>query len=678
MGEATTTTDARGLTDLARSYGVLTSYTDLTGVERAASVEALLAVVRALGAPVERIEDVDDALREREARALERIVEPVVVLWEGDPAEVRLRLSGDELGRRVDCRLETEDGRIQEWAGEGPVVRLPIEPPLGYHDLTVRVAGRAGACRLIVAPPTAHDPRRRAWGAFLPLYALRTRRTAGVADFGDLEALLEWTAARGGSVVGTLPLFAAFLSRPFDPSPYAPVSRLFWNELFVDLERAPELERSSEAQAALDAARPRLRALCRSRLVDYRRVAALKRDVGERLAREFWAGSEWGSEAFTRFLATNPTAREYAAFRAACEGRAGAWPTWPEGLRDGPLREGHYDDAAARYHLYAQWLAHRQLDALVERTGRRGAGLYLDLPLGVHPDGYDAWRWKGLFAEGAASGAPPDDFFAGGQDWGFRPLHPEKIREDGYRYLAACLRALFRHADVVRLDHVMGLHRLFWVPTGLGAMDGVYVRYRQDELYAVLCLESRRHRTALVGEDLGTVPPGVREALEEHGIRRMVVLPFELRDGPALAPVPERSAASIGTHDMPPFAGWWEGLDPGRRAAFAEALRREGFLAPDAFQGVPESQRPRPILEAALERFAASPARLAVVNLEDLWLETRPQNEPGTTMDERPNWRRKARYMLETFADMPEVVEPLARVAARRDPAPTRDEEVER
>jgi 4-alpha-glucanotransferase len=279
------------------------------------------------------------------------------------------------------------------------------------------------------------------------------------------------------------------------------------------------------------------------------------------------------------------------------------------------------------------------MEDLRRTANRAGTGLYSDLPLGVHPDGYDAWKERGIFVEGVNAGAPPDPFFTGGQNWGFHPIHPERIREQGYDYWSRCLRHSMRFASMLRLDHVMGLHRLFWVPKGFPAREGVYVRYRAEELYAVLRRESRRNRCAVIGEDLGTVPRQVRRAMSRHGLAGMFVVQYEWRPGfrrpgkilPGRPrhPPPRRSVACLNTHDMPPFAAFWE-----------KRKRKEDAGAVETARGL-------------LKRLAAGPARAVQVNPEDLWGETRPHNRPGTTG--RGNWRRKARFPLESFSRMEEI-----------------------
>jgi len=423
--------------------------------------------------------------------------------------------------------------------------------------------------------------------------------------------------------------------------------------------------------------------------VAYRRGMALRRRVLEELAASFFANAPAGERAeLQEFLAARPHAADYAAFRAAMERRREAWHRWPDGPRDGSLTEGDSDAASRRYHLYVQWRAEQQMRDVAARARASGPGLCLDFPLGVHPDGYDTWRHRDLFVFGVASGAPPDHYSRLGQDWGSPPLHPERIREDRYRYVIAGFRHLFRHAGVLRVDHVMSLHRLFWVPAGMGSRHGVYVRYPAEELYAILATESQRHGTLVVGEDLGTVPPAVRPAMRRRGFLRTWAVQRALTREPdgALSP-PEASVAMLNTHDHPPFAGYWAGRDiterarlgmipPGaarRERARRTRARRRLVRALAAAGHRPSRLRSRAeVLPATLETLAAGAARVVVVNLEDLWGEARPQNVPGT-VDERRNWRRKLRVDLDSIGALRTVTETLRAVARARKEGPRED-----
>ncbi len=680
------------LRTLARLYGIQTAYYGIGRKRTEASPESLLATLRALGAPLETFRDVPAALRQRQQDLWRRPAEPVVVVWDGAPGELELRVPVNRKGSRLAWRLELEDGatrhgsqrlsalptsgsrRIEGATYETKRLVLPDKLPWGYHRLSIEAPTGRVEVTLISAPLEAYSPSRNGpgWGLFAPLYAIHSQSSWGVGDFSDLERLADWTAGLGGAVVSTLPLLAAFLDQPFAPSPYSPVSRLFWNELYVDPTRAPEWETCSEAKRAFSSPRFRhdIEAIGRSRKVDYRRSFARKREVLEMLAHSSYRRR---SAELESFVASHPSVLEYARFRATMERRATPWPLWPPRLREGSLRSGDYRQRDVQYHLYSQWLAHRQLGALAGKARQAGAGLYLDLPLGAHPFGFDTWCEQRAFALDVSVGAPPDPVFTSGQDWGFPPLNPDKSREQGHRYFVACIRHQLAHAGLLRIDHVMGLHRLFWIPKGLDFKDGVYVRYPADELHAILSLESHRHRSIIVGENLGIVPQYVNRAMARHNLQKMYLMQYALRPDPQrpMKPIPPGSVASLNSHDTPLFAAFWRGLDiedrldlgfldsggarkeQRRRGAVRRALVT--YLRGRGEKDVRQTET-RSILEACLARLRSSRAALVLVNLEDLWLETRPQNTPGSGK-RRTNWQRKLRYRLEEISRKPPVIE---------------------
>ncbi len=660
--------DARAhLEALARFHGLEVAYHDALGTWRVASDEALLGMLASLGVALEGPGEAAERLHEARLTWWRRVLEPVYVTWDGGPPEVRLHLRADGLVGEITARIGLEQGgvvehrgrvnalalgRREELSGEPfveAILRFSDTVPDGYHDLSVEVGGVTHRARLIAAPTRAFmHPDERSWGVFAPVYALRSGSDLGCGGLRELEALLEWTGGLGAGVIGTLPLLATFLDVPFDPSPYAPVSRLFWNELFVDIERLPELASSAEARAHMEAPafRREVEALRGLRTVDYRRQMALVRPVLEMLARTFFEGAGDERDAFDRWIAEHPRANDYARFRATVDRRREPFWVWPERMRDGVLEDSDFDPDDRRYHLWAQWRIRQQLFALSAHARDRGPGLYLDLPLGTHPDGYDAFRERHLFLPGCAAGAPPDALFTGGQNWGFAPLHPEAMRADGYGWVRDCLREQMSSAGVLRIDHVMWLHRIFCVPHGIDKRDGVYLRYRPEELYAVLTLESQRHRCMVVGEDLGTVPPEVREAMRRHDVQRLYVLPFEVDPSAAEAVRPARpdTVASLGTHDMAPFAAFLAGTDIERwlslglldeagaqnerlaRERVVEGLitflQRTGALAEDTAD-------PAAVTAALLGHLGASDARVLLVTLEDLWLELRSAERAG-------------------------------------------------
>lgn len=702
------------LADLARLHGVQTAYQDVFGRRQAASGEALLAAVRALGAPVEGPADIRDALVQRRRVLTGRLAPPVAVAWGERASRLDLRVAPEQGAEEVRCRLTLEGGEVRAWtvpleacadggseisAGLRRMVKRLIVPgplPFGYHRLHVAI-GRddavTGETLLISAPSAAPGTGReqdgnsrrserpaRDWGAFLPIYALRSERSWGVGDLSDLRALLEWIRSLGGGFAAALPFFAGFYDEPFDPSPYSPASRLFWNEIHVDVTHVPELEVCPEARELLgsESTASELAELRGSPTVEYARIMALKRWVLELLS-----GSVTGDRrsALDAFAASDPLVEDYARFRAAGERLGRPWMRWPEAQRTGTLTEGDFDERAYRYHRYAQWIAHEQLEALADKADGGTGPLYLDLPIGVSPDGFDVWRYPECFVAGASAGAPPDAMFTKGQNWGFPPMHPDGLRETGYRYPAECFRRMLRYAGVMRIDHVMGMHRLFMVPPGLDATQGAYIRYAADELYAVLVLEAHRAGSSVLGEDLGTVPGYVRTSMNRRNVRHSYVVEYELAGGGKLNPAGRHDVASLNTHDMAAFAAFWKGADiedrvelglTDEQVAVTEREQRNeirhhlvALLRGEGLLGFEEPPGPAQILRGCLAYLARSEAPLVVVNLEDLWLEEEPQNIPGT-MHERPNWRRKARLSLEDMRGSEGVAALLDEVSRRR------------
>jgi 4-alpha-glucanotransferase len=598
----------RDLLELARLYGIQTSYLDMTKQRRNADPESLRLVLNAMGAAVNGIDDVKRALRRRKE---ERRTEPVVVAWDG------------KLGRQ---RFE-----------------------FGYHEIEIE----GEPVFVISAPTQAYFPvAARLWGVFAPTYALHSKRNTNAGDLTDFENLMDWMHSLGGSVAATLPLLGAFLDEPFEPSPYSPATRLFWNEFYIDPERIPEFAGQALPEP-----------LKQTKLVDYRGAMAHKRRILEQLSQTFFSdATPERLQAFGKFLRANKGVEDYARFRAVMDRQRQPWQAWPARLRDGTIQEADYDEATKNYHLYAQWIVQEQLQALSDRLGARGQYLYLDLPLGLHSAGYDVWRDREFFVQGVSGGAPPDPVFTKGQNWGFLPMNPEAMRRNRYQYVIAYLRNHFRYAKLLRIDHVMGLHRLYWIPEDLTGDKGVYVEYPAEELWAILSLESHRYRAGIVGENLGTVPREVNAAMSKHDIRQMYVVQYEIMgdpDSPELRPPPEKCVASLNTHDMPPFRAFLDATDIDDRLDL-------GFLDQKT-AAVERKQRKkmRRRYSDILQFLSNSMANIVLVNLEDLWKETLPQNVPATS-SERPNWRRRVRPSLEQIRKMAGIAEVLSNVFAQR------------
>jgi 4-alpha-glucanotransferase len=683
------TDDRRVLRELARLYDVQESYRNVHGKRVHASVDSMIAALRAMGAPIASLRDAPAALRARREELARRTVEPVVVAWDGRLRDVDVRLPSARAGQAVrfaltpegeepdrwDEALPTETGgRHEGFVPAGVAIRRRL--PAGRHTLWLDAGGPPAQALVLSAPRRCPQPAGRSWGVFAPLYALRAEDDWGVGSFSELRRLRRWIDDLGGSVTATLPLFAQFLDDSMlEPSPYSPASRLFWNETYIDVAQAPGLDRCVEAREMLEdpTFRERIARLRKAELTDHPAVAAAKRAVLDPLAQQAFRGTP---PAGLADLARNPRAADYARFRAECERRRVWWGAWPDAERNGSLTGAALDDDRARYHLFVQWVAAEQLAEAAATGGAETGGLMLDLPIGVNGAGYDVWRERGSFAPDAAAGAPPDAFWSQGQDWGAPPPHPQGAREAGYRYHDEMFRTLFRYAAIARIDHVIGLHRLYWVPRGASARDGVYVRYRADEWYALLSLAANDTGAIVVGEDLGTVPGYVRPAMRAHGLLRTFVVQREASDE-GLPEPPTSSVATLNTHDMPTWAGFWRGDDVPLRQELgliddhqaerihagrqAMRLAMPASLSESGLQPDPEGEDPRASLDASLDRLAAGPAAIVMSSLGDLLLEPEPQNVPGTG-PERPNWRRRFPWTLEELRGREEIASVLERI----------------
>ncbi|HEV8148900.1 MAG TPA: 4-alpha-glucanotransferase, partial [Gemmatimonadales bacterium] len=423
------------LRSLARELGVHTHYTDGLGKRISVAPETLLRVCAALGTPLVHAGDAADALRARRASKQKVRLPPVLVAWDGS-----LSPRAIPRGQQAELRLEN-----------GEVVPLEARPlPFGYHRLTRESSGKIECCTVISAPEQAwrQPGSKRSWGVGTHLAALRSARSRCLGDLRDLRSLCGWVRERGGDLVTVLPLLATFNSEPPEPSPYSPVSRLFWSELILDLGDA---HRPSSIGATLEVTR------------------------GDAELRAALAGHGVPAGPLSEELA------RYARFRGAQARLGRNWREWPSAARAGTLLPEQVEAQEERFHLVAQTLLREQLHELRRELEHDGMRLGLDLAVGVHPDGYDPWSRPGLFAEGMSVGAPPDQGFPSGQDWGFPPVLPEASRREGHRYLAASIAHQARLAGVLRVDHIMAWTRLYWIPHGFPLHEGTYVSYPAEE-----------------------------------------------------------------------------------------------------------------------------------------------------------------------------------------------------
>jgi 4-alpha-glucanotransferase len=572
---------------------------------------------------------------------------------EGDhppPAPVMVVRTGERRAVAVRGRIVLEDG------GTVDVDRtLPSDLPPGYHALTL--GDEAEPTRLIVAPRRCPVPRRRGWGWAAQLYATRSTQSWGIGDLADLRRLGSWARSLGASMLLINPLTAPLPLASQQASPYCPSSRRFLNPLYLRIEEIPgadALGTDLERLAALG------RALNADRLIDRTRVFALKTEALERL----WRRDAGRDPAFEEYVRKSGQAlRDFARFSALVERHGGGFRTWPAEYRrpDAPAVAAFAAAQAerVRFHQWLQW----RLDAQLARASA-ATRVMQDLPIGVDPDGADAWAWQDALAIGASVGAPPDRYVRRGQDWGLPPFAPHRLRATGYQPFIETIRAALRHAGGLRIDHVMGLFRLFWIPAGAAPAEGGYVRYPADDLLAIVALESHRAGAIVVGEDLGTVETGVRERLADHGILSYRVMWFE--DGPT-SRYPELAMAAVTTHDLPTIAGLWSGADlteqrtlglEPNEAALAATRKR---LA--AATGTGSEDSIDDVVAAAHEALAAAPSLLVTATLDDALGVTERPNVPGTT-HERPNWSLALPEPLERLETTPLALR-IARVLAR-------------
>ncbi len=635
----------------AAELGIETSFVDATGRPRAIDAPALAQLLEAIPA----------------APRHDFLTEPVIGCGDALPGVTAHGAAQPPLR----WRLMRDGAMIADGVAEGRHIALP-RPPDGVCTLCVTdAAGRHDAVNLLTVPRRAFGGAfGRAWMLAVQLYGVRSRRNWGIGDFTDLAALIAWAAACGAAGVGLNPLHALFADRPRDCSPYSPNSRLFLNPLYIDVAALPELP-----AGFIDAHASAIAAARAADFVDYAAVAELKL-AGLRAAFDAFrtqASPERRAD-FEEFRRARGAALSrfacFEALRARLEGPWWDWPQpWPspdEAALDA-LRQGA-DAAGIAFVAFVQWCADRQLRACRERAVElnMAVGLYLDVAVGVKADGFDAWDEQAAISRHLSVGAPPDLLNTAGQDWGLAGFNAPGLEATSYRPFRDMLRAAMHYAGAIRLDHVLGLKRLYLVPAGRRPDEGAYVRMPFEPLLALAALESAQHRCIVIGEDLGTVPEGFRDRLRDWGLWSYRVMMFERgHDGAFLAPqdyAPDALVA-FSTHDLPTYKGWRAGhdidlkhglgIDPGEsREARAQAVA----MLVRAVDGGED-------IYAVLGHLARTRSRLLGVAVEDLLGLVDQANVPGT-VDQHPNWRRRLPVALE---DWPEHIDTARLRAAMGD-----------
>jgi 4-alpha-glucanotransferase len=694
---------------LAEQSGIVSSYRDQAGRPRSTSDDTRAALLAAMGI------DVPDEPAARAALAVLRAqrgdLSPVRVADRRAARVVRLGPASRAV-QSWTVEVECEDGATLRVAGRrraAASLRITLPAlPLGYHRL--RLLTRRGDGReqnaeqwLIVVPPhcvtvPAGGAGRRVFGLLTNLYTVRSAQNWGVGDCSDLRRLVRWAGVIGAAFVGVNPLHA-LANRGDHISPYSPLTRLFRNPLYLDATAAPEWRALSVDQRTRFGGAAALARWRRADRLDYAAVAAHKQAAIGALHRVFvrdHAARETArGRAYRAYVAAQgePLA-VFATFLALAEHFASSgavsWRDWPRAYRD-PASAAVRAFAAAHpaavdRHRYVQFELDRQLATVADEARDRALpiGIYQDLALGSSRDGSDVWAYRDVFLERASIGAPPDDYSRSGQNWQLPPLDPRALRASGYAYWVRLLRSALRHAGALRIDHVMGLFRQYWIPAGAEATDGAYVRFPSADLLGILALESHRAGAIIIGEDLGTVPRGLPRTLRQWGILSTRVLYFERTRRGGFRPArtyPRQALVGANTHDLIPLAGYWSGRDIALRAemgllsdpaaaqaerardraALVRRLRRDRFLP--AGGGHPDELSMRAAVHAFL---ATTPSALLGISLDDCSGEELPVNQPGAPLDVYPSWSRRMQMSVERLTTDRGVARTLAGVRRRR------------
>jgi glycogen debranching enzyme GlgX/4-alpha-glucanotransferase len=707
------------LSRLAEAAGLAHDWWDIEGTNHLVPDDSKRALLRAMKLPADTAADLDASLYGLSQTGVFAALPPSLVVTEGSAIGLPLGPALGLLDRAIALTVFRQDGSrervvVTPQTGALSIATAPdgrtatirtvtlAAQPLGRHRILCEDGLEPFTCLLTVTPARcylppalAHDERR--FGLAAHLYTLRRPNDQGIGDFSTLAEVSARTAAVGGCVVGLNPLHALFPQNRAHASPYSPSDRRFLDPIYVDVAGLPFLADLPAVRAALAAEASAFAAVRLPSAVDYSEVWVAKRRVLAAAAAALASlpGDHPAALAFAAFRAEGgDSLQRFATFEAISTAYpSGSWRDWPEALRQ-PESTAVRDFATAnaeavRLSGFMQWVADHQLAAadVSARAAGLSLGFYRDLAVGTAPIGAEAWSEQDLLMTGVCVGAPPDPFSVEGQNWGLPPPNPVAMIAEGYAGFGALLRANMRHAGALRIDHVLGLNRLFLIPDGARATEGAYLAYPRQDLLGVTALESQTAACLVVGEDLGTVPDGVREAMEAHGLLSYRVLWFE-RDGAAFRPpsaYPSLAAACVSTHDLPTLAGWWIGADIEERvaiglsdaaaAAVAQAARQRekaAMLEALAAEGlIPSAKAHDPaaplsaMLAGAIHAFiSATACLLDLVQADDLASETVAVNLPGTDA-ERPNWRRRISVDAAGLWDTPVSEAVLAAVRGR-------------
>jgi len=676
----------------ATLWGIEPQYWDIWGRLHVTSPETKQAILKAIGVAADTQDQLEESIEARLTRERSRLVSPCLVLSETQrPRQFPLNVPPDLAGEAVTVEIRDEDGKVERFeAPPGPFVTIPETLPLGYYDVTVTAGIRNDSLRLILTPDRAYLPAGlRSAGVAISLYGVRSNRNWGCGDLRDLRDIVDWVASdTAAGFIALNPLHAIHNRRPFNTSPYLPNSVFYQNGIYLDIESIEDFQNSRRARRlwSAGATQDEIAALRASEFVEYEQVYALKLRFLKLAFLEFLAHSTRRSEFDSYLSREGDLLHRFAIYCALDEylhrqdPNMWIWPDWPAPYRDPESAEvaefGKKHWRSVLFYKYAQWQMDLQLAAAQDYArARLPIGLYHDLALATDRCGSDLWAHRSFFISGCRVGSPPDDFAPKGQDWAFPPPNSDRHFETGYRLFTDSIRNNCRHGGALRIDHVMRFFRLYWIPDEVDATRGAYVRDRYEDLIRILALESVRRKVIIVGEDLGTVEPVVRDTLARFGILSYRLFYFERGENGnfrSFEEYPESALVSTTTHDLPTLAGFWINEDietrhrlglldengyrdqiSGRardKQLMLDLLCRLRLLPPECPHVAAEIPELSGELHNAVIGFLSlTPSMLMLVNQEDLTKEVAQQNLPGTT-SQYPNWSRKMKFSVEQLS----------------------------
>jgi 4-alpha-glucanotransferase len=712
MHASTECQSSQSLNTLVSALGIETGYTDVFGRPHTMSEAARDCILKAFGLDPAHPQAALDAMYFQPERSF---LEPAYVVTASEIAsDVSVTIRYAQFETRFEWLLSLESGESRQgefypnqlpvlgWPVDGTarlqLLNLPTDLPWGYHQLTLKntQTGDTDTARFIVTPNQCYRPEAlkhsKLWGPAVQLYSLKSDSNWGMGDLADLDAVIDWCSENGASVIGLNPLHQLFPNNVHHISPYSPSSQTAFNIWYLRPEAVSHYEDATDVQAALASPewQGRLAQYRQTERVDYAGVLSAKFTILKKLYQSFLAQhvANQTSEAlaFQEYCENAPAPVHHVALFEALQAHFQAqdasifgWPRWPEAYHNPysdvvrTFSSDHRDEV--NFYLYLQWQMTQQLSRVTARVKERGLeiGLYLDLSVGVDSSGAQVWANRELYALSARVGCPPDALNQKGQDWGLPPIIPQKLREQGYELFVQMLQENMRYAGALRLDHVMGLYRLFWIPAELGATEGTYVKYPFMDLVKLIALESHRNECVVIGEDLGTIVPAVQEAMQNWQMLSYKVLYFE-KDGPDQFTHPSQytqvALVAAGTHDLPTLQGFWHEDDIRLRTelnlypsdemraeqiaerqvdkqALLNLLHHEGLISDE--QRTPTETLSTELITAIQVLLARSNSALQLVQVEDMLGQREQMNVPGTTT-EHPNWCQKLQLATRDWA----------------------------